>query len=170
MTDMGAHHFDIAQWGLGTEDTGPLEIHPPDGKEYERLTYRYANGVTMFHGGGMAGSAVEFIGAEGRVAVSRGQFLKTEPKDLVREQIGPQELHLYRSRNHHGNWLACIRRGRQTICPAETGCRSVSICHLGNLAYWLKRPLKWDPTKERFVDDAEANRLVLRPMRAPWRV
>ena len=170
MTDIGAHHFDIAQWGLGMDHTGPVEIHPPDGDDHPRLTYTYANGVTLFHGGGMAGSAVDFIGSDGRVAVNRGQFLETEPESLVREQLNPNEVHLYESRNHRGNWLDGIRLGKPTICPAEVGCRSVSVCHLGNLAYWLKRPLKWDPVNERFVGDEEANRLVLPPMRSPWRV
>ena len=170
MTDIGAHHFDIAQWGLGMDDSGPVEIHPPDGEDHPRLAYKYANGVTMYHGGGMAGCAVEFIGTEGRVAVNRGQFLKTEPEDLVRETIGPRETHLYESRSHRHNWLDHIRTGRPAICSAEIGCRSVSVCHLGNLAYWLERPLKWDPTTERFIGDEEANRLILPPMRSPWRV
>ena len=170
MTDIGSHHFDIAQWGLGMDGTGPVEVCPPDGKERRRLTFRYANGVTMFHGGGMSGCAVEFIGSEGRVAVNRGQLLKTEPESLAREPIGPGEVHLYESPSHRGNWLEGIRTGRPTICPAEVGCRSVTVCHLANLAYRLKRPLKWDPERERFVGDAEANRLLMRPMRSPWRV
>ncbi len=170
MTDIGAHHFDIAQWGLGMDASGPVEVHPPDGKEWPRLGYKYANGVTLFHTGGMAGSAVDFIGAEGRVAVNRGRFLKTEPQALAREPLGAGDVHLYESRSHRGNWLDGIRLGKPAICPAEIGCRSVTVCHLGNLAYWLKRPLKWDPAAERFVGDAEANRLLRAPMRGPWRV
>ena len=137
MTDMGAHHFDIAQWGLGMDHSGPVEVHPRDGGQYERLTYKYANGVALTHGGAMAGSAVEFIGTEGRVAVNRGHFLKTEPENLATSAIGPGEVHLYESRSHRGNWLDCIRTGRETVCPAEVGCRSVCVCHLGFLGYRL---------------------------------
>ena len=79
-------------------------------------------------------------------------------------------MHLYKSGNHHNNWLECIRTRQKPICEAEIGCRSVSICHLGNLAYWLKRPLRWDPDKEVFLGDDEANRWLDRPKRAPWRL
>jgi hypothetical protein len=152
------------------DDSGPVEIIPPDGAEVTRLTYRYANGVVMYHGGGLGEAAVDFVGTEGRVAVNRGSFLLTEPTTLRHEHIGPLETRLYESSNHMANWLDCIRTRRAPICPAEIGCRSVSVCHLGNLAYWLKRPLKWDPVAERFLDDPEANRLIHRPTRAPWSV
>ena len=170
MTDFGAHHFDIAQWGLGMDDSGPVEIIPPDGGELKRLTYRYANGTLMTRGGASGGAATEFIGTEGKVGVNRFQLLHTEPKALKRERLGPDDIHLYRSGNHMDNWLACIRSRRQPICPAEVGCRSVSVCHLGNIAYRLKRPLRWDPAAEQFIDDPEADLLVSRPMRSPWRI
>jgi len=169
MTDMGAHHFDIAQWGLGMDGSGPVEITPPDGKDVKLLTYKYADGTALYHGGAMPGAAIEFIGTEGRVGVNRGSFLKTEPESLRDEAWGPADLHLYDSRSHKDNWLDCIRTRRQPICPAEVGCSSVTVCHLGNLAYWLKRPLKWDPAKATFVDDAGANRMLQRAMRPPWR-
>jgi hypothetical protein len=66
------------------------------------------------------------------------------------------------------DWLECIRTRRKLICDVETGCRSVTVCHLGNLAYWLGRPLKWDPVNEEFIDDAEANRWIDRPKWEPW--
>ena len=167
MTDMGHHHFDIAQWGMGTERTGPVEIAPPDGKYVKLLTYKYANGVTLHHGGGAA--SIHFKGSDGEVLVGRGQ-LSTVPADVMATPTGPGEVHLYNSPNHHANWLECIRTRRKPICEAEIGCRSVSICHLGNLAYWLKRPLKWDPDREVFLGDDEANRWLDRPKRAPWRL
>jgi len=170
MTDIGAHHFDIAQWGLGKDDTGPVEIAPPDGRDIPRLRYTYADGTVMYHGGGAAGAAVEFIGENGRVLVNRGQFLVTEPEELKRESWGPNDVRLYRSPNHQRNWIDCVKTRRQCICTAEIGCRSVSVCHLGRIAYRLKRPLKWDPVSEQFVGDAEANRHLGRAMRAPWRV
>ena len=167
MTDWGAHHFDIAQWGLDMDDSGPVEVIPPNENDVERLTYKYANGVVMFHGGGKQG--VDFIGDQGRITVNRG-FLETEPEGLDKEPIGPNEIHLYHSNSHRGNWIECIKNRRPTICTAEIGCRSVTVCHIGNIAYRLKRPLRWDPLAERFKDDEEANRFLSVPMRSPWRV
>jgi len=167
MTDWGAHHFDIAQWGLGMDESGPVEITPPDGKNVKRLTYKYANGVVMYHGGGRSG--VDFIGTEGRVMVNRGR-LATEPASLMATPTGAGEVHLYKSPGHHADWLNCIRQRRRPICDIEIGARSVSVCHLGNIAYMLKRPLRWDPEKEVFLGDAEANRWLDRPRRGPWQV
>lgn len=169
MTDWGAHHFDIAQWGLGMDGSGPIEIIPPDGKDVKLLTYKYANGVTVYHGGGSGGKAgVEFIGTKGRVMVNRG-YLETDPPELLDQPIGPNDLHLIESPGHHQNWLDCIRTRRRPICDVEIGASSVIVCHLGNIAYRLGRPLKWNPETQAFVDDDEASRLVSRPMRAPWR-
>jgi len=169
MTDWGAHHFDIAQWGLGMDETGPVEIWPPDGKDHERLTYRYANGVTMYHGGGRGCAGVEFIGPDGSVRVNRGQ-LETVPESIMEVPTRPDEVHLYESPEHHEDWIRCIRTRQRPICDVAIGAHSAIVCHIGNIAYWLKRPLKWDPDKERFVDDDEANRLLWRSMRAPWRI
>jgi len=169
MTDWGAHHFDIAQWGLGTDDTGPLEITPPNGRDIARLTYRYANGVILEHSGIFDRVGTEFIGTEGRVMVNRG-YLETDPSDIMAEATGPNEVNLYRSPGHHQDWIDCIRARKQPICDVEIGHRSASVCHLGNIAYWVKRPLKWDPVQEEFIDDREANRLLQRAMRSPWRI
>ena len=167
MTDWGAHHFDIVQWALGMDDSGPVEIVPPDGREVKRLTFRYADGTRVHHGGGGNGAGVDFIGTEGRIIVNRG-FLKVEPESLRRTRWGPDDVRLYQSKNHKANWFECIRTRRPTICTAAIGYRSVSVCHLGNIAYRLKRPLRWDPAAVCFLDDEPANRLVGRPMRAPW--
>ncbi|HZT82126.1 MAG TPA: gfo/Idh/MocA family oxidoreductase, partial [Gemmataceae bacterium] len=80
------------------------------------------------------------------------------------------DLRAYPSDNHRRNWIECIKARRETICPAEVGHRSATVCLLGNIGYWLRRPLRWDPAKERFVDDEEANKLVSREMRAPWKL
>ncbi|NOY79629.1 MAG: Gfo/Idh/MocA family oxidoreductase [Kiritimatiellaeota bacterium] len=167
MTDWGAHHFDIAQWALGMDGSGPIRIEPPNGKDIKRLTYTYANGTIMTHGGAREGAGVDFIGTDGWIGVNRG-YLKTEPKDLVRVQWGPADIRLYESRNHVGNWLDCVRTRRRPICPAEVGCSSITVCLLGNIAYWLERPLEWDPEKKRFVNDPAADRLLFRCMRTPW--
>lgn len=167
MCDWGAHHFDIAQWGLGMDNSGPVAIYPPDA-EHERLTYVYANGVVVQHGGGSGGKAgVEFIGDAGRVMVNRG-YLETDPPHLVNELPGPNEIRLYASDSHHDNWLDCIKTRGRTICDVEIGARSITVCHLGNIAYHLNRPLKWDPVEERFVDDEAANRRLAVAMRSPW--
>lgn len=167
MTDWGAHHFDIAQWGLGMDETGPVEVFPPD-DQHERLTYRYANGIVMQHGGGSGGKAgVEFIGDLGRVMVNRG-YIETDPAHLLNEPLRPNDVHLYESRGHHDDWLDCIRSRRKPICDVEIGARSITVCHLGNIAYQLKRPLKWDPANECFLGDEEANRMLAKSMRSPW--
>ncbi len=167
MTDWGAHHFDIAQWALGMDGSGPVEVHPPDGVEYKRLTYRYANGTVMTHGGATTGGGIDFIGTEGKIGVSR-ETLWTEPESLMREKWGPRDVRLYESRDHKGNWLEALRTRRPCICPAAIGCSSITVCHLGNIAYWLKRPLRWDPEKKVFIKDPAANRLLARTMRSPW--
>ena len=168
MTNWGAHHFDIVQWALDMDNSGPVEIIPPNGKDVKLLTYRYANGVQVYHGGVTPkGSGVLFTGTRGTIWVTRSE-LKADPEKILKEPIGPGEVHLYKSRNHHDNWLECIRTRQRPIADVEVGCRSVTVCHLGNIAYWLNRPLKWDPVKEQFVGDDAANRWLDRPKRAPW--
>jgi len=169
MTDWGAHHFDIAQWALGMDGSGPVEVHPPDGAEFERLTFKYANGTLMTHGGAQTAGGIDFIGTDGTIGVSR-EKLTVKPESLLREKWGPGDIRLYESLNHKTNWLECIRTRRQCICPAAVGCSSITVCHLGNIAYWLKRPLRWDPGKKKFIDDPAANRLLSRAMRSPWTV
>ena len=164
MTDWGAHHFDIAQWGMGMDESGPVEIIPPDGGDYKVLTYKYASGVTMTRD---RANGVLFTGTKGEVEVNRGH-IRTVPEELKDQQIGPDEIHLYESRNHYVDWLDAIRKRSRPICDIETGCRSVTVCHLGNIAYKLGRPFKWDPEREELVGDAGASRLLSRPMRSPW--
>jgi len=165
MTDWGAHHFDIAQWGMRMDESGPVEIFPPDGKDYEVLTYKYATGVTVTRSGRARG--VTFTGTKGEIITDRG-FIQTKPENLKDQKLGPDEIHLYESNNHYVDWLDAVRKRSKPICDIETGCRSVTVCHLGNIAYKLGRPLKWDPKREVFVGDAGANRLLSRPMRSPW--
>jgi predicted dehydrogenase len=164
MTDWGAHHFDIAQWGIGMDDTGPVQIIPPDGKDCKVLTYKYANGVTMTRD---RANGVLFTGTKGDVETNRGH-LRTKPDNLKNIKLEPNEIHLYESSNHYVDWLNAIRRRTKPICDIEIGCRSVTVCHLGNIAYRLRRPLKWDPDREVFVADSQANRMLKRAMRSPW--
>jgi predicted dehydrogenase len=166
MTDWGAHHFDIAQWGLGMDDSGPVEIIPPaDPKATRGLKYIYANGVEMVHGDS---GGVLFIGSEGKILVNRGKFEAT-PASLATEPLPANAVRLYNSYNHTKDFLDCMRSRKKPICDVEIGCRSVTVCHLGNLAYWNHRRLKWDPAKERFIGDEEANRWLDHPNRGPWK-
>ena len=112
-------------------------------------------------------AGARFEGTEGWVDITPGG-LKTEPESLKTSVIGPNEIHLYESPGHRRNFLDCIKTGRETAAPVEIGHRSATVCHLGNIAMMLKRKLKWDPEKERFVGDEEANRMLGKPMRGPW--
>ena len=167
MTDWGAHHFDIAQWGLGMDESGPVEIIPPaDPKATRGVRYLYANGVEMIHGDS---GGVLFIGTEGKILVNRGKFEAT-PAALGEEPLGDSAIRLYKSYSHTKDFLDCMRSRKRPICDVEIGCRSVTVCHLGNLAYWNHRRLRWDPVKEAFIRDKEANRWRDRPKRGPWKV
>jgi len=166
MTDWGAHHFDIAQWGMQMDESGPVEIIPPDGKDYKVLTYKYASGITMTRD---SANGILFTGTKGKVETNRG-YLKTWPDELKDQKIGPNEIHLYESKNHYVDWLDAIRKRTKPICDIEVGCRSVSVCHLGNIAYKLGRPLKWDPQREELIGDPDASKLLWRPYRSPWHV
>jgi predicted dehydrogenase len=176
ITDWAGHHCDIAQWGMGTERTGPSTIlggggvFPPDGLydtvENWRFECRYAEGFRM-KVAGRNRMGVTFYGSEGRVYVTRGS-IETEPKSLLNSVIGPNEIHLYESGDHRRNFLDCVRGRREPIAPAEIAQRSISVGHLGIIAIKLGRKLVWDAAAERFVNDTEADRLLSRPMRSPW--
>ncbi len=164
LADMGAHHFDIAQWALGMDDSGPVKIEPP-AEGNSGLKYTYANGVVMTHGGP---SGCTFTGEKGTIYVDRGA-LTSDPGTILSEPLAEDAPRVYHSDNHHRNWLDCIRSREQPICTAEIGHRSASICHLGNIGYWLRRTLTWDPAAERFTDE-EANSFLWREPRKEWDV
>ena len=132
----------------------------------KRLTYRYANGIVMYHGGA---NGIKFTGTDGWVEVSR-KHLTAEPKEIMETPLAPGEVHLRKTKNHRADFVECVRTRQRPICDVEIGCRSVTVCHLGCIAYWLNRPLRWDPVKEEFIGDAEANRWVDRPKRSPWKI
>ncbi len=169
MTDWGAHMFDIVQWALDMDNSGPVEVIPPEGKAHPFLTYRYANGITVTKENFGQKHAIRFIGSKGRIDIRR-HHLETNPASLKRQKISPDEKHVYYSDNHYKDWLNAIRKRTTPICDAETGHRSATVCNLGNIAFELKRPLYWDPEKEKFKNDSEANRLLGRKMRKPWTV
>ena len=164
LADMGAHHFDIAQWAMGMDGSGPTLITPPAGEALTGLKFTYANGVELFHGGK---SGCTFEGTDGTLYVDRGVMESSRP-EILSAPLSATDQRVYPSNQHMRNWLDCVRERRQAICPVEVGHRTASICHLANIGYQLRRPLHWDPVKEQFRKDPEANRLVSRKPRAPW--
>ncbi len=170
MTNWGTHMFDVAQWAMDTDESGPVETVPPDGKEFSVLTYRYANGTVMTREGiSQSTPGVRFEGTEGMVEVTREQLI-TEPDSLRRQSLAANDIHLYESKEHPDNFLECVRTRNRPASDADVGYRSITVCHLGNIAYWLGRPLRWDPAAERFANDPQADRLLARAMRSPWRI
>jgi predicted dehydrogenase len=166
-SDMGAHHYDIAQWCLGQDDSGPIEIIPTlDPAAQHGVIYRYANGVVMVHGGP---SGCTFTGAKGTLRIDR-DHLSSDPVSIVKEPLGKADIHLEKSPGHHRNWLDCIRSRKRPLADVEIGARSVAITILGNLAYWHRRILHWDPVKWEFVNDSLANTWLDRERRDPWRL
>jgi hypothetical protein len=145
------------------DHSGPVTIEPPPGKAGKGLVFTYANGVKMIHGG-IGGCTFE--GTEGTLVVTRGS-IKSTPESILTKPIGGDDVRVYRSVNHVANWLECVRSRKLPICDVEIGHRSASICQLGAIGYELRRPLTWDPEKERFKDDPEANKLTDRKIRAP---
>jgi predicted dehydrogenase len=171
MTDWGAHHFDIAQAMLDADKAGPVEIHPPEDPKQDRgLRYVYARGVEVIHG---KSGGVRAIGESGEILVNRGK-LESKPESLTakyRAEKGlkspqiPDEFLPAKPVNHKRNWIECIKSRQKPIADVEIGARSVTVCHLGNLAYWNKRKLKWDPEKWEFPGDEEANKWRTRDRR-----
>lgn len=191
MTDWGAHHNDIALWGLGMERSGPVLIEGkslvkmiPGGfetaAEYE-VHYTYSNGVThtcksIRHNdpsGRPIGKSderhhgVEFQGSDGWIFVTRGK-IEASRKELLEEPLSNKRVELYVSNDHMGNFFDCVKSRKQPVCDAEIGHRSVSVCHLGVISIRLQRKLAWDPQRERFVNDPEANMWLARESREPW--
>lgn len=193
MTDWGAHHNDIALWGLGLDRSGPTSVEGraivdeiPGGftaaSQY-RVRYTYANGVEhhcnstisatftgafrqdppegeMLHG-------VRFEGTDGWIFVTRGKLEASDPA-LLEKELPSDAVRLPVSNDHLGNFFECARTRKAPICDAEIGHRSASVCHLGVIAIRLGRKLQWDPEREQFINDAEANSHVAREMRKPW--
>jgi Oxidoreductase family, C-terminal alpha/beta domain len=166
----GQHHYDIIQWGAGADETGPVEIF----LENDRSCYRYLDGVTVYGKpypgekvGGEGGAC--FVGTHGRISVDRSALV-SDPPEIVREPLRPNEVHLYRSDSHSGNFLECVRTRNKTICDADIAHRAASALLLGGVAKQLKRSLRWDPVKEQFPEDDEANRMLSIAKRPPWRV
>jgi hypothetical protein len=178
LMDWIGHHGDIAHWGMGWDYSGPVEIEGrgefPTGGIYNsalryRLTAKYADGTPMVIAGGYPEirGGTKWIGEYGWVWVDRGAF-ETQPGNLIQEVIGPNEIKLYKSRDHYQNFLDCVKTRALTITPCEVAHRSASIGHLGVIAIELARKIRWDPETETIIDDPEAERLLSRAYRKPW--
>ncbi len=168
IADWGAHMFDIAQWALGMDDSGPVEYIPPEDPEQLRgLKCVYANGVEMTHEDFGLGYAVRFMGTEGTLDVSRN-FLNTDPENIASVETGSNDVRLYHSDNHYTDWTGAIKKRTQPVANFEIGHRSASVCNIINIAYKLRRKLEWDPGKEEFIGDSEANDLRTKQYREPY--
>ncbi|WP_026630818.1 Gfo/Idh/MocA family protein [Dyadobacter alkalitolerans] len=167
MTDWGAHMFDIAQWGLGMDDSGPVELvysEPTKG-----LVCKYASGAEVIHRPMEGKQHCHFVGTDGEVFVARGE-LRTTPETLKEETFTSENSKVYVSDNHYKDFLNAIRTRKPPICDVEVGHRTASVCNIGNIAYRLQRSLAWNPKKEEFKKDKEANQLLGRDMKAEWKV
>jgi predicted dehydrogenase len=194
ITGWGAHHVDSAHWGMNTELTGPVEIggkadFPTKGLWNVHGIFTtealYANGVKMIVSNELP-NGVKFEGTDGWIFVTRGAYRATptdpipdtngvksleasDPKILT-SIIGKNEIHLTESSDHHGNWLESIKSRKQPIAPVEVAHRACSACLLHHIAMKLKRKVYWNPDKEEFTNDAEANAMISREMRAPYKL
>lgn len=165
-TDMGAHFYDIAQWALDRDQSGPIEILPPDDPQAESgVRYLYDDGVEMIHGGP---SGCVFHGERGSLHIDRGR-LASDPEEIVKTPLAENEIHLPASPGHHRNWLDCMLSRDLPVADVEVGARTVTIAHLGNLAYWNQQSLKWNPETWTFVDPAHQH-LLDRERRDPWQL
>ena len=174
VTDWGAHHLDIMQWGLGMDGSGPLsiegtaEVSPGYYNTFTNFAFNleYPNDVKVFFGPKGPGG-VTFHGPKGNIYVTRGK-ISSDPESILQEPLTSSDVRLYESDNHMQNWLDCIKTREKPICDVEIGHRSVSVCHLANICGLLKRKLYWDAEKELFKNDVEANAMLDREERAPY--
>ncbi|MBL0302298.1 MAG: Gfo/Idh/MocA family oxidoreductase [Cytophagaceae bacterium] len=169
VTDWGAHMFDIVQWALEMDASGPVSVRPADGKEIKHLTLQYASGITMTHEPWAWNNAIHFIGSAGEMKLQRGK-IETTPADLATRVIAETEKHVYKSENHYKDFLQAMRNRSKPVCDVEIGHRTSSVCNIANIAYQLNRPLAWNPEKETFKDDKEANALLGRKLIGEWAV
>ena len=200
VTDWGAHHYDITQWALEMDNAGPVEVIPPEneGDKYgAKLIYRgspVGDDIVVHHseviwteprkeqsqpqrqGGRQRGerkesNGIRFVGERGEIFVNR-QYLESKPDSIVKEPLSVSEHKLYKSPGHREDWMRCVRERRRPICDVEVGARSVTVCHLVNLAYWNGKKLQWNPRTWEFEGQnaAEANKWRSREQREKYRL
>jgi len=199
ITGWGTHHVDTAHWGMGTEYTGPVEVEaeaqfPTDDPDYKglwnvhgdfRVEAKYANGVKMYISGEFD-NGIRFEGDEGWIFVTRGGgpvteddpdtgevtsgSLRASSRAILESQIGPNEIQLYNGEEQHANWIRCVKNREITAAPPEIAHRSCTACLISHIAMKLPRKLYWDPVNERFRNDDEANSMLSRPQRYPYKI
>lgn len=192
ITGWGQHHFDSAAWGMDTEHTGPISVEavaqfPKSGTWNVHgdfmVKQEYKNGITVFVSGGYT-NGVRYEGEDGWIFVSRGNYTASPSDPVDKEKsakalnasdpkildsvIGPDEIHLYKSDEQHGNWLDCIQSRKQPISPIEIGHRACTICLISHIAMKVPGVLNWDPSKEKFSNNDLANSMLSRPQRYPY--
>jgi len=187
--DGGAHHLVIAQWGMGTDDSGPVEVLPPPKvTDTQGAKLIYASGVTVEHKGGFG---VDFFGTEGEVQVNRGRFAFKRGNEVIasftnrkekkkscaaevqkaeRAFLKDPKIQLYVSKNHISNFMECVASRKKPITSEQVGARSAICCHLLNLVYWHHQKMQWDPAKFAFVNGTGDPKWLTRDYRSPWSV
>ncbi len=185
LTSNAVHAFDVVQWGLGMDESGPVEVIPPETGRVPSLTFKYPGNVVLqvewkldpqkhfVPEGWDVNTRIQnfgalFVGRDGWIHVGRNGYLKSYPEAIVGDAEWPE--HKYAVTSHQHGWLDCMRSRQRPACDVAFGAHSTMVSHLGCIAHWTGRALKWDPAAERFLDDDEANRLLSRPKRAPWRI
>ena len=179
VTNFGAHHLDIAQWGLGMDESGPVFAEAKarfnnDGwyevPQWTEIRYRYASGVTMTCGQDQPGGTT-FEGDKGVIHVTRGKLtVQINGEKVATDKLPAVTLKLPVSTNHHANWLDCIKSRSKPICDVEIGHRSATVCHLGNIAVRTGQAITWDPATEQIINNPEAAKMIGKAYRAPWKL
>jgi predicted dehydrogenase len=191
ITGWGQHHYDSAAWGMDTEYTGPISVEaiaefPKSGSWNVHgdfmVKQEYDNGITVYTSGGFP-NGIRYEGTDGWIFVTRGAYratasdpipegstraLDASSEDILRSEIGENEIHLYVSNEQHGNWLDCVKSRKEPISPVEIGHRACTVCLISHIAMKIPGVLKWDPLKERFIDNDLANSMLSRPQRYPY--
>lgn len=186
VTDWGAHHLDIAQWGLGMDGSGPVEIIPPDDpKAGKGCVLKYANGIPVIHGDGVG---IEFYGSKGLVQVNRGKFALTMGGEVKfkslskedpsvtsqytlaeREYLADAKVKLYESRNHIADFIECVASRKKPVASEIVGAGTAISCHLTNLAYYHHQKMQWDPARHEFTGGTGDPKWLTRDYRAPYK-
>ncbi|MFY9150492.1 MAG: Gfo/Idh/MocA family oxidoreductase [Prolixibacteraceae bacterium] len=183
LTDWAGHHIDIAHWGLGLDRTGPIEVsgegvYPGANQLYNVPTEfdfncKYKSGVTIRVANAARlekGMGVTWYGENGWIHVDRGDIITASKPELITEELGANKKSLYKSNDHTGNFLECIRNRKETITPVEVAHRSISVGLLGEIAMTTKQTIKWNPDTEQIINNAEASKMLMRSFRSPWKI
>jgi len=167
--DWGAHHYDIVQWALGRDESGPTQFIPKGYDGSPAHHFIYDDGVTVWRDHGqLDGYMIKFVGTDGEIMVSRGNNIGSNPPSIARMPLRPGDERLYHSDHHHRDFIDSIETRQKPICPTAVGHRTATVCHLAGIAERLGRPIQWDPAAEQIIGDPAAARMQDRPRRAGY--